>query len=100
MPDTTLLASVLLAYVILMLGLGVWARSKVQNKADFLVAGRRLPLSLAAPTLLATWFGAGTLLTATDEVRAKGLRMAALDPLGADCAWSWRDGGWRGHFGG
>ncbi|MCA9687439.1 MAG: hypothetical protein KC457_35080, partial [Myxococcales bacterium] len=41
------------------------------------------PLLLAFPTLLATWFGAGTLLTATDEVRAGGLRMAALEPVGA-----------------
>lgn len=83
MPGTSLLAAVLLAYAGLVLGLGVWARGRIRDKTDFLVAGRRLPLSLAAPTLLATWFGAGTLLTATDEVRAGGLRMAALDPLGA-----------------
>ncbi|NVB38880.1 sodium:solute symporter [Pseudenhygromyxa sp. WMMC2535] len=66
-----------------MLGIGWWARGRVHDAEDFLVAGRRLPLILAAPTLLATWFGAGTLLTATDEVRAGGLRMAALEPLGA-----------------
>jgi solute:Na+ symporter, SSS family len=34
-------------------------------------------------TLLATWFGAGTMLTAADEVRHGGLQRAALDPLGA-----------------
>ena len=35
---------------------------------DYVVAGRRLPLSLASATLLATWFGAGTLLAVADEV--------------------------------
>jgi Na+/proline symporter len=34
-------------------------------------------------TLLATWFGAGTLLAASDEVRREGLQAAALDPFGA-----------------
>jgi Na+/proline symporter len=77
------LGPVLAIYVVAMLGLGWWARRRVQSSEDFIVAGRRLPLMLAAPTLLATWFGAGALLTATDEVREGGLRMAALDPLGA-----------------
>jgi Na+/proline symporter len=40
-------------------------------------------LSLAWATLLATWFGAGTLLTVADEVRSEGLVRAALDPFGA-----------------
>ncbi len=35
------------------------------------------------PPLLATWFGAGTLLTQADEVEAAGLQRAALDPFGA-----------------
>ena len=77
------LAIALGVYLVVMLAIGWWARGKIDNREDFLVAGRRLPLLLAWPTLLATWFGAGTLLTATDEVRAEGLRKAALDPLGA-----------------
>src|SRR5690606_14089986 len=79
----TILAITVVAYAALMLAIGWWARGRVDTSEDFLVAGRKLPLVLAAPTLLATWFGAGTLLTATDEVRAGGLRMAALEPLGA-----------------
>lgn len=63
--------------------LGAVAQRRVHDVEDFVVAGRRLPLALAAPTLLATWYGAGTLLVATDAVRAEGLRAAALDPLGA-----------------
>lgn len=60
-----------------------FAQRQVQDQEDFIVAGRRLPLSLAWMTLLATWFGAGTMLTAADEVRADGLKAAALDPFGA-----------------
>jgi Na+/proline symporter len=77
------LAVALAVYLAVMLGIGVWARGRIGSNEDFLVAGRRLPLLLAWPTLLATWFGAGTLLTAVDEVRADGLRKAALDPIGA-----------------
>jgi Na+/proline symporter len=79
----TILAVTVVAYALLMLLIGAWAQGRVNDSEDFLVAGRRLPLLLAFPTLLATWFGAGTLLTATDEVRAGGLRMAALEPVGA-----------------
>jgi solute:Na+ symporter, SSS family len=80
---STILAVTVVAYAALMLAIGWWARGRVESNEDFLVAGRKLPLLLATPTLLATWFGAGTLLTATDEVRAGGLRMAALEPFGA-----------------
>ena len=83
MPLSSLLALTVVAYAALMIAIGWWARGRVNTTEDFLVAGRQLPLLLAAPTLLATWFGAGTLLTATDEVRAGGLRMAALEPIGA-----------------
>ena len=38
---------------------------------------------MASATLLATWFGAGTLLTSTDEMAAEGFRVVALEPLGS-----------------
>ncbi len=70
-------------YVVAIFAISLWASKKIENTEDYLVAGRRLPLSLAWATIFATWFGAGTLLTATDEVRAEGLRKGALDPFGA-----------------
>ncbi|MCA9712408.1 MAG: hypothetical protein KDK70_41615, partial [Myxococcales bacterium] len=73
----------LVLYLGVMVALGAWAQRRVETVEDYVLAGRRLGLGLATPTLLATWFGAGTLLAATDEVRAEGLRAAALDPLGA-----------------
>ncbi|QDU97267.1 sodium:solute symporter family protein [Lignipirellula cremea] len=77
-----LLGGVIAVYLVGMYALGYYAQQKIETHEDFLVAGRKLPLSLAWMTLLATWFGAGTLLTATDTVREEGLAGAALDPLG------------------
>jgi len=80
--QTALLIS-LLVYLVIMIGIALWAKTQIKDEEDFIVAGRRLPLSLSMMTLLATWFGAGTLLTATDEIRSEGLRVAALEPYGA-----------------
>lgn len=77
------LGTALVLYVAVMFAIALWARGRIRDTEDYLVAGRKLPLMLAGPTLFATWFGAGTLLTATDEVRADGLVKAALDPFGA-----------------
>jgi solute:Na+ symporter, SSS family len=78
-----LLGFTVVAYTFVMLAIGWWTRGRIKDHEDFLVAGRRLPLHLAWATILATWFGAGAMLTATDTVRAKGLVGAALDPIGA-----------------
>ena len=81
--DTAIVGLALIANVVLLFGLAFWVRARIATSEDYLVAGRRLGVPLAAATLFATWFGAGTLLVATDEVRAEGLRAAALDPIGA-----------------
>ncbi len=78
-----LLATTIAIYLIVMYAIGYFAQRRIHDTEDFLVAGRRLPLSLAWMTILATWFGAGTLLAVSDEVRADGLQAAALDPYGA-----------------
>lgn len=78
-----LTGGVLIAYVLGMFGLAVYAHKKVHSVEDFLVAGRRLPFSFSFATLLATWFGAGTMLTAADSVRSGGMVKAALEPFGA-----------------
>jgi len=76
------LAVALVAFVVLMFGIGFRARARIRTLEDYLVAGRKLSWPLASATLFATWFGAGTLLTATDEARSEGLRAAALEPIG------------------
>ena len=77
------LGIVVVLYLIIMYAVSIFASSKIHNVEDYAVAGRRLPLSLAWMTLLATWFGAGTILAVPDEIRREGLSAAALDPLGA-----------------
>ncbi len=62
--------------------IGWLAQRRIQNVEDFVLAGRRLPTSLAAITIIATWFGAESLMTTADEVGNEGLRKAMLDPVG------------------
>ncbi|HXV64329.1 MAG TPA: sodium:solute symporter family protein [Vicinamibacteria bacterium] len=78
-----LLGATLILYVIALYVLCFMIQGRIQSSEDFLVAGRRLSLPLSTATLLGTWFGAGTILAATDEVRREGLQRSALEPLGA-----------------
>lgn len=71
----------LIVYLAVMVGLGIYAQSKVETEEDYLVAGRRLPLWLAWGTLLATWFGAATVLGASQTAREEGLIGTVLDPF-------------------
>ncbi|MCA9708282.1 MAG: sodium:solute symporter family protein [Myxococcales bacterium] len=77
------LAIVLSVYLLVLLVVALLVNRRVKTEEDYIVAGRRLPMSLAAATLFATWFGAGTLLTATDEISSSGLPATALEPYGA-----------------
>ncbi len=48
-------------HLALLVGVGVWKAREVRDSADFMVAGRRLPLLVLVGTLLATWIGNGSL---------------------------------------
>ena len=80
---TWILGATLVAYVVGLYALAFRMRGRIQNSEDFIVAGRQLSFPLATATLLGTWFGAGTILAAADEVRREGLQSAALEPFGA-----------------
>lgn len=77
------LAIVLTVHVGVLCALSVFSARRVATVDDYLVAGRRLGVLLTTGTLLATWYGAGTVLAASDEVRRVGVSGAVLDPLGA-----------------
>lgn len=80
---TGILAISLIVYLILLLVIGGLASRRAGDSAEeFLLAGRTVPMPMAVVTLLATWFGAGVMLTVTDEVAAEGLFAATMDPLG------------------
>lgn len=78
---TATLAIVLGLYLIGIFGLSLYAGARVRDSEDYLVAGRRLPLYLAWGTLLATWFGAATVLGAAEAARNEGVRGTILDPF-------------------
>jgi SSS family solute:Na+ symporter len=80
---TDLLLWALLFYLLILLGLAFFLSSRMETEEDFLVGGRKFNLWLTTFCLFATWFGAGTLITATDEVARVGLRVTALEPYGA-----------------
>ncbi|MBI2069675.1 MAG: sodium:solute symporter family protein [Elusimicrobia bacterium] len=70
-------------YMAMMLGVGFWASKKVNNTADYIVAGRRLPLWMAVGTTFATWFGAETCMGSSGTAYHKGLLGVIIDPFGA-----------------
>ena len=69
-------------YLLSIYALAWRASSKVQTKDDFVLAGRQLPWGLSTITLIATWFGAESMMTVANEVSQAGIRQAMLDPIG------------------
>lgn len=76
-----LLGSALIAYVVFLLAVSIYATGNVEDEADYLVAGRRLPLFLAWGTLIATWFGAAAMFASAGGAREKGMLGVVLDPF-------------------
>ncbi|MGN6545038.1 MAG: sodium:solute symporter family protein [Aureliella sp.] len=72
----------LMVYMLAMYAIGYIAQRRVRNVDDYVLAGRRLPVSLTTITIIATWFGAESLMTTADEVAQQGWRGALLDPIG------------------
>jgi Na+/proline symporter len=81
----------LFAFVLLLLVLisVAWFASRnVQSVDQFVLSGQGLGLRLCTCSLLATWFGAESLLTLSDEVSRVGLSCIWIDPIGiALCLW-------------
>jgi solute:Na+ symporter, SSS family len=77
-----LIASVAI-YLLVTIGIGLWAAKKVSNSKDFLVAGRRLPLYMTMATVFATWFGAETVLSVSATFARDGLGGIVADPFGS-----------------
>ncbi|MEN0063822.1 MAG: hypothetical protein AAGA48_16845 [Myxococcota bacterium] len=76
----------IVVYLVGMVAIALWARGRVTNVEEFVLAGRTLGIRVISSSLLATWIGAGTLLVAADEIAAVGLSGIALEPIGSGCA--------------
>jgi solute:Na+ symporter, SSS family len=62
---------------------GWWASRRVKSAADFVMAGKQLPMFVAACALFATWFGSETVMGASSEFVEKGVPGIIEDPFGA-----------------
>lgn len=69
--------------LIIRLIIGFWAAKKVDTNIDYVLAGRRLPLWMAAPSIMATWFAAETLMGSANEAYKYGFQGVVFDPFGA-----------------
>lgn len=73
-------------YFFLMALIGYLASRKVRTMEDYLIAGRRLPFYLALPTVVATWFGAGSSMGVSGTVYSNGFYGVIADPFGCSLA--------------
>ncbi len=78
-----MLLSFIAIYLSITLLIGWWASRKVKNTQDFVIAGRNLPMVIAASALFATWFGSETIMGASSEFVENGLLGVIEDPFGA-----------------
>ncbi len=69
--------------LIVRLGIGYWASRRVETTVDYVVAGRRLPLWMAGPSIMATWFAAETLMGSSASAYRFGFQGVVFDPFGA-----------------
>ncbi len=83
LPLATMLIGFVVLYLLLSVGIGVYASTRVHNARDFVVAGRNLPLPIVTATVFATWFGAETVLGISATFVKDGLSGVVADPFGA-----------------
>jgi Na+/proline symporter len=73
-------------YILVMLGVGVYASRRTHTVTEFIVAGRGLPLWVCSATVLATWFGGGTMMGTSGSAYQHGMIGVIADPLGSTLA--------------
>ena len=83
--DHTLLGFVI-AYLVVSLGIGFYAATKVHNASDYITAGRSLPMIVVIAMVFATWFGAETVLGIPATFLDENLGGTISDPFGASLA--------------
>ncbi len=70
-------------YLLVSIGIGLYASTRVHSAKDFAVAGRHLPLPIVTATVFATWFGAETVLGISATFVKEGMGGVVADPFGA-----------------
>lgn len=70
-------------YLLISIGIGLYAARRVHSAADYVVAGRSLPIYVTIATVFATWFGSETVLGISSTFIGEGLGGIIGDPFGA-----------------
>lgn len=70
-------------YLLSNVAVGAWAARRVTTSQDFILAGRGLPLFLAASVTFATWFGSETIMGAPAMFVEGGLLAVIEEPFGS-----------------
>ena len=78
-----MLLTLVIAYLLITIAIGLVAAQRVKNSADFAIAGRHLPLAMIVTTTFATWFGSETVLGIPAKFVNSGLNGVVEDPFGA-----------------
>jgi solute:Na+ symporter, SSS family len=77
------LLTLVIVYLLVTITIGLMAAKRVQNSADFAIAGRHLPMAMVITTTFATWFGSETVLGIPAKFVNGGLHGVVEDPFGA-----------------
>jgi SSS family transporter len=77
------LLTLVIAYLLVTIAIGLVAAKRVKSSADFAIAGRHLPLVMIVTTTFATWFGSETVLGIPAKFVNSGLNGVVEDPFGA-----------------
>ncbi len=70
-------------YLLVSIGIGLLAATRVHNTKDYAVAGRHLPLPVVMATVFATWFGAEAVFGVSATFVQEGLNGVVADPFGS-----------------
>jgi len=78
-----MLLGFVILYLVISIGIGMYAATKVHNARDYISAGRSLPLVMVLAMVFATWFGAETVLGIPATFLEEDLGGLISDPFGA-----------------
>ena len=78
-----MLITFVVLYLLASVAIGLFAAKRVNNTADYAVAGRSLALPVVIATTFATWFGSETVLGVSARFVSGGLGAVVEDPFGA-----------------
>lgn len=72
-----------LVYLVISVAIGIYVGRKVKSGAQYVVAGRSMPMYITIATVFATWFGSEAILGVGSEFAKGGITSIISDPFGA-----------------